>query len=94
MVRRGLREPANNRQSPSGGVDVEYVGRTSGCVEIARMLTFRDWLRSHGDDRILYEQTKRELASRTWKHVHNYADAKTAVVETILARALGMPATL
>jgi GrpB-like predicted nucleotidyltransferase (UPF0157 family) len=63
---------------------------SSGCVEIARMLTFRDWLRSHVDDRLLYEQTKRELASRTWRHVQNYADAKTAVIENILARALGM----
>ena len=60
---------------------------SSGCVEIARMLTFRDWLRSHVDDRVLYEQTKRELASRQWRHVQNYADAKTAVVEDILARA-------
>jgi len=52
------------------------------------MLTFRDWLRRHIDDRLLYEQTKRELASRTWRHVQNYADAKTKVVHEILSRAL------
>ena len=63
---------------------------SAGCVEIARMLTFRDWLRTHVDDRVLYEQTKRELASRKWRHVQNYADAKTAVVEDILARASGI----
>jgi GrpB-like predicted nucleotidyltransferase (UPF0157 family) len=59
-----------------------------GCVEINRMLRFRDWLCTHADDRALYERTKRELATRTWRYVQNYADAKTAVVEEILARAL------
>ena len=58
-----------------------------GCPETERMLLMRDWLRTHEDDRALYETTKRELAQRTWKYVQNYADAKTAVVEAILARA-------
>ncbi|MGH2505458.1 MAG: GrpB family protein, partial [Ktedonobacterales bacterium] len=58
-----------------------------GCVEIRRMLLMRDWLRTHPDDRALYERTKRELAQRQWKYVQNYADAKSEVVETILARA-------
>jgi GrpB-like predicted nucleotidyltransferase (UPF0157 family)/ADP-ribose pyrophosphatase YjhB (NUDIX family) len=58
------------------------------CQEAARMLLFRDWLRSHPDERQLYERTKRELASREWKYVQNYADAKTAVVTEIMARAL------
>lgn len=55
--------------------------------EIERMLLFRDWLRSHPADRELYERTKRELASHNWKYTQNYADAKTGVVEEILARA-------
>lgn len=59
----------------------------SGCEEIQRMLVFRDWLRSHEDDRQTYENAKRELASRTWKHVQNYADAKSEVVREILSRA-------
>ena len=59
----------------------------AGCEEIERMLLMRDWLRAHEDDRELYERTKRELAQRTWKYTQNYADAKTAVVEEILARA-------
>lgn len=62
---------------------------SEGCPEIARMLLFRDWLRSHPADRDLYERTKRELAGREWKYVQNYADAKTAVVEEIMARARG-----
>lgn len=62
---------------------------SEGCEEVARMLAFRDWLRTHDDDRDLYLAAKRELASRTWKHVQNYADAKSAVVGEINRRALG-----
>jgi GrpB-like predicted nucleotidyltransferase (UPF0157 family) len=58
-----------------------------GCPEIDKMLMFRDWLRANDADRELYERTKRELAEQTWKYVQNYADAKTAVVEEIVARA-------
>jgi GrpB-like predicted nucleotidyltransferase (UPF0157 family) len=57
------------------------------CAETERMLLMRDWLRTHPDDRELYERTKRQLALKTWRFVQNYADAKTAVVEDILARA-------
>ena len=60
-----------------------------GCPEIERMLFFRDQLRSHPSDRQLYERTKRELARKEWKYVQNYADAKTEVVEEIIARARG-----
>ena len=51
------------------------------------MLRFRDWLRTHDDDRELYERTKRELAAKTWRYVQHYADAKTDVVEAINERA-------
>ena len=60
---------------------------SDGCEEIERMLAFRDWLRTHDDDRELYENAKRELAAREWKYVQNYADAKSAVVQEINARA-------
>ena len=60
---------------------------STGCQEIEQMLLFRDWLRNHADDRLLYEETKRELAARTWKYRQNYADAKSEVVQEILARA-------
>jgi GrpB-like predicted nucleotidyltransferase (UPF0157 family) len=59
-----------------------------GCPEIERMVGFRDWLSTHDDDRNLYERAKRELASRDWQYVQHYADAKTEVVEAIIARAL------
>jgi len=60
---------------------------TAGSPEIERVLAFRDWLRSHDDDRDRYERTKRELATREWTYIQNYADAKSEVVESIIARA-------
>jgi GrpB-like predicted nucleotidyltransferase (UPF0157 family) len=66
---------------------------SEGCLEIERYLLFRDRLRSNPADRELYVRTKRELAARKWKYVQNYADAKTAVVEEIIARA-GSPPTV
>lgn len=51
------------------------------------MVCFRNWLRTHDADRELYQRTKQELAQRNWKYTQNYADAKTAVVREILARA-------
>ncbi len=65
---------------------------SDGCSEVDRMLTFRDWLRAHDTDRKLYENTKRELAARTWKNTQHYADAKSEVIQDILARALGTSA--
>jgi GrpB-like predicted nucleotidyltransferase (UPF0157 family) len=57
------------------------------CEEVGRMLAFRDWLRTHDDDRDLYLSAKRERATREWRYVQNYADAKSAVVTEINARA-------
>ncbi len=60
---------------------------SAGCPEVDRMVLFRDWLREHAEDRQLYERTKRDLASRDWKYVQNYADAKSSVVAEVMARA-------
>jgi GrpB-like predicted nucleotidyltransferase (UPF0157 family) len=60
---------------------------TVGCPESDRMVRFRDWLRGHRDDRELYERTKRELATRRWPTMQDYADAKTQVVADIGRRA-------
>src|SRR5262245_17456078 len=57
------------------------------CPEVERMLAFRDRLRTSDADRLLYEQTKRDLAAKTWKYVQDYADAKSAVIDEILSRA-------
>ena len=58
---------------------------SAGCPEIDRVIAFRDWLRANPDDRTLYEQTKRALAAREWRYVQDYADAKSEVVEAIIA---------
>jgi GrpB-like predicted nucleotidyltransferase (UPF0157 family) len=84
-----IREPGwfEHRLFKGPDTDVNLHVFSQGCPEGDRMLLFRDWLRANPEDRELYERTKRELAQRTWKHVQNYADAKTAVVRTIMARA-------
>jgi GrpB-like predicted nucleotidyltransferase (UPF0157 family) len=46
-------------------------------------------LRSDPADRERYQRVKRELARRDWRYVQQYADAKTEVVEEIIARARG-----
>ena len=73
-------------KGPDTNINLHVFSR--GCPEIDRMLLFRDWLRSNPADLDLYLRTKRELAQREWKYVQNYADAKSAVVEEIIARAL------
>jgi GrpB-like predicted nucleotidyltransferase (UPF0157 family) len=68
--------------------DVNLHVFSAGCEEVDRMLAFRDCLRTHEDDRILYEKTKLELAAQRWKYVQDYAEAKSEVVQTILTRAM------
>lgn len=67
--------------------DVNVHVLAPGCVETQRQVTFRDHLRRHPDDRQAYEATKRALAAQRWKYVQHYADAKTQIIEAILARA-------
>lgn len=84
-----IREPEwhEHRMLKSLEIDLNLHVFTSGSVEIHRMLLLRDWLRSHLDERHHYAQAKRSLADRTWKYVQDYADAKSEVIEAILARA-------
>jgi GrpB-like predicted nucleotidyltransferase (UPF0157 family) len=72
-------------KGPDTNVNVHVFSQ--GCPEIERMLLFRDRLRSDDAERELYEQTKRELARRDWAFLQHYADAKSEVVEAIIARA-------
>ncbi len=84
-----IREPDwfEHRCFKGPGTDINLHVFSSNCTEIDRMLLFRNWLRSNESDRLLYERTKRELARINWKYTQNYADAKTPVVNEILARA-------
>jgi GrpB-like predicted nucleotidyltransferase (UPF0157 family) len=58
------------------------------CVEIARMVAFRNRLRNSAADRQLYADVKRNLAARDWPDMDAYARAKSGVVEQILRRAM------
>jgi len=83
-----VREPDwhEHRLFKGPDTDVNLHVFSAGCVEIERMIRFRDHLRGNEPDRLLYERTKRELARRTWRYVQHYADAKTAVVDEIMGR--------
>ena len=63
-----------------------------GSLEIQRYLVFRDRLRGDPVDRERYQRVKRELAQRDWRYGQQYADAKTEVIEEIIARARGQAA--
>jgi GrpB-like predicted nucleotidyltransferase (UPF0157 family) len=67
--------------------DVQVHVFSEGSQEVRRMSVFRDRLRTHAEDRDLYERTKRELADKRWAYGQDYADAKSSVVEAIIARA-------
>jgi GrpB-like predicted nucleotidyltransferase (UPF0157 family) len=86
-----IREPDwfEHRLLKSSAADVNLHVFSYGCEEIRRLLAFRDWLRTNEDDRNLYERTKQALAARTWKYIQNYADAKSEIMNEILARARG-----
>jgi GrpB-like predicted nucleotidyltransferase (UPF0157 family) len=45
-------------------------------------------LRSCDQDRQRYEGAKRNLATRPWPHMQAYADAKSSIVEEIIASAM------
>ena len=65
-----------------GEVNVHVFGPRAS--EIERLLRFRDRLRDNAPDRERYAAAKRELAARRWRHMQDYADAKSGVVEAIL----------
>ena len=69
--------------------DVHVHVFSHGSSEVERLLLLRDHLRDNEEDRELYADTKRELASRDWPSMQHYADAKTGIVEEILTRASG-----
>jgi GrpB-like predicted nucleotidyltransferase (UPF0157 family) len=85
----GIREPEwhEHRMFKGPDTNINLHVFSQGDDEIERMLVFRDWLRGNSADRDLYLAAKHELAGQSWKYVQNYADAKSKVVESIIARA-------
>ncbi len=85
-----IREPEwhEHRMFKGPDTDVNLHVFSVGNQEIERMLAFRDHLRAHPDERDRYLATKRDLAARDWEFTQQYANAKSEVVEGILARAI------
>lgn len=84
-----IREPDwyEHRMFKGPDIDINLHVFPPRCPEVGRMLLLRDRLRANDADRALYAAVKRRLAERDWTYLQQYADAKTEVVEQILARA-------
>jgi GrpB-like predicted nucleotidyltransferase (UPF0157 family) len=84
-----VREPDWNehRMFRTAEKDVHVHVYSVACREIERNLTFRDRLRVNAEDRCRYAATKRALARRDWPDMNAYANAKTEVIEDIIAAA-------
>lgn len=83
-----VREPAHRCFRGGGPEDpVNLHCYPPGHAEIRKYLLLRDHLRSNPADRDRYEQVKRDLATRPWRDMNYYADAKGPVISEILARA-------
>lgn len=81
-----VREPGHRLvRTPARDVHVHVYEEGDPAVEAYLLL--RDRLRSDAADRDLYERTKRELMTRRWETMDAYAEAKSAVIQGILARA-------
>ena len=83
-----VREPDfhEHRMLRTADKDVHVHVYTSGSPEIERYLLLRDRLRNDKEDRKLYARTKKELAAGDWPTMQHYAEAKTEIVEGIIAR--------
>jgi len=90
VIREAERQQHRVFKGPDTNVNLHVY--SPGSPEIERYLIFRDRLRSDPADRERYQHVKRELARRDWRYVQQYADAKTEVVEEIIARAQGQAA--
>ncbi|MFC3449069.1 GrpB family protein [Amycolatopsis speibonae] len=84
-----IREPEWEKhrsfKGPDTNINLHVYSPDNGQTERYRL--FRERLIAHEDELKLYEAKKRELASRTWKYIQQYADAKTEVIDEIIERA-------
>lgn len=78
-----------HRMFKGPGTDINLHVFSEGASEAERMLRFRDRLRANDADRKKYADAKRRLATRVWRHVQDYANAKTAIVQEIMEQADG-----
>jgi len=65
--------------------DVHIHILSSGSTEIERYIVFRNRLRTNEFDRNSYEKLKLKLAKNQWGSMNEYAEAKTEIIEQIIA---------
>jgi GrpB-like predicted nucleotidyltransferase (UPF0157 family) len=89
-----LREPwwYGHRMLVSAAEDVNLHVWPRGAPEPVRHRLFRDWLRTHPEDRDLYASTKQRLAQETTDRPGDYSLAKNDVIDAIYARIFAAPA--
>lgn len=82
-----VREPDffEHRMFRTPARDVHIHVYSPDSPEIDRYLVFRDRLRTNSEFRQRYEQTKRNLATQAWNDMNDYANAKTEIIERIIA---------
>lgn len=85
-----VREPSffEHRMLRTTARDVHIHVFSVGAPEIRRNITFRDRLRRSAEDRARYEAVKRRLAGQSWSDMNAYAEAKTGIIESIMAAAV------
>lgn len=71
----------------SAALDVHVHVHGNGSDWEQRHRVFRDWLRTHPNDRELYARAKEASAHQDWPDMNAYADAKTEVIALIMTRA-------
>lgn len=84
-----VREPDfhEHRMLRTPAKDVHVHVFSPDSPEIGRYLLLRDRLCRDAADRELYARAKRRLAAQRWPTMDHYAEAKTEVIEAIIARA-------
>lgn len=91
MHLKGSDKPFTRRFYPSEIINVREYYDVSCHVHIVpfhhdwwdRHIRFRDWLRTHEDDREAYQNLKLELSERDWEKPNDYGLAKSALIRSI-----------
>jgi GrpB-like predicted nucleotidyltransferase (UPF0157 family) len=86
-----VREPNwhEHRMFKGPDTDINLHVFPPGCPETVRHTVFRDWLRTHPDDRDRYAAVKRAIATQA-PDVRAYSEAKNDVIDDIYRRAFAV----
>ncbi|MFD1141595.1 GrpB family protein [Larkinella insperata] len=84
-----IREPdwQQHRMLKGPATDINLHVWTLGSIEAQRHVVFRDWLRTHPEDRERYGQLKKEVARQPFTYIYEYNNAKASLIYEIYERA-------